>query len=597
MNANPDFVLLDEEDSKIESIGKYRVLSTLGSGGMGVVFKARDPEVGRDVAIKTLKRTKSDSGDAYQDVITRFRLEARSAGNLRHPNIVTVFEANYQDGLPYIVMEYIEGDSLDALLEREKKLSLKMALHFLDQVAGGIDYAHSKGVIHRDIKPSNILIDKASNAYILDFGVANLNLRLAGFQNQLTKNPIYGTPGYMAPEQLLNRVVDHRSDLFSLGVVLFECLCGQKPFQGSTVAQIIDNTIQGNRPKITALAPELPPSLDAIFDRALSVRPELRFEGAELMMAAFFQALGSEHDAMKAREQRTLSFSTKAERLAESIAKVDVGPAPEPKKKVKIERPSEAMTGAFEPRPDGATLSAWDWQQRSSGEGIVDLLSSQRVLRKTPGGMFAHVGESISDIGGGSAALARLRALRKAALIVGPLLILGIGALFLADSARHRATPAVVAAPPEPVISVPVIPVPENVPVEDLTNREVLALVMNPQAPELRVIEALNEGRRRGVPRLVDIAPVVLQHSSPMVRGAAAQVYASIGDRRVLPQTIVLLEDNVIEVRRAAATAMLSLGDSKSLDYLRFRYANEADAETKAALKAAIEHISGIPVR
>lgn len=598
MNANPDFVLLDEEDSKIETIGKYRVLSVLGSGGMGVVYKARDPEVGRDVAIKTLKRTKAESGDAFQDVVTRFKLEARSAGNLRHPNIVTVYEANYQDGLPYIVMEHIEGTSLESLLSRDKRIVPKMAIAYLDQVAGGLDYAHSKGVIHRDIKPSNVMIDRVGNAYILDFGVANLNLRLAGFQNQLTKNPVYGTPGYMAPEQLLNRVVDHRTDIFSLAVLMFECLSGQKPFQGNNVSQVIDNTIQGKRPPISTITPELPQELDAVFDRALSVRPELRFDTAESMMAAFFHALGAPNPKAQAGAGQALSFSTKAERIADTGSRISVEPQATPKKK--IERPSETMATPLE-SGDASAISAWGWQQRmGSDEELSNYLSAQQKIRNTPGKMFAHVGESIAELGSGASREKRLRTIRLVAGVVFLALVCGIATLQLTGSLfepQPISSPSSIAAPPIPVVSLPAIDVPDHVAIEDLTDREVLALALTPAAKELRVVEALHEARRRGVPRLVDVAPVVLRNPSSVVRAAAARIYGEVGDRRVLPYVLTLLEDGTPEVRRSAAVALATLGDSKSLDYLRFRHTHEIDSETKALLKLAIEQISGLPLR
>ena len=254
---------------------------------MGIVYKAQDPEIGRLVAIKVIDWLPYLEGFNREAVLDRFRAEARLAGNLRHSRIATVFEVNSEDNCPYIVMDYIDGRGLNEHLAESGKISPVKALHYLSQIACALDYAHSRSVIHRDIKPGNILIDADGNAYILDFGLA-----LSGVLDADSSAPVMGTPSYMSPEQILNREIDYRTDLFSLAVVAFECFTGNRPFEGADSTRVMSGILKGERRDITELTPELPLLLDAEFDKALSPEKENRFLSASVMVDAFSRALG-----------------------------------------------------------------------------------------------------------------------------------------------------------------------------------------------------------------------------------------------------------------------------------------------------------------
>ena len=194
-------------------IGKYEIKSVLGKGAMGVVYRALDPDIGRDVAIKTM------SGEFLNDKELRIRFlrEAQSAGRLQHPNIVTVFELFEQEGTAYLVMELLEGASLYSLIKQKRPLDISEKLSILQQIAGGLNHAHENGIVHRDIKPSNVFVSRDGVVKVLDFGVAKIG------EGELTKaGTVFGTVEYMAPEQVRGQPVDARADIFSVGVVAFE---------------------------------------------------------------------------------------------------------------------------------------------------------------------------------------------------------------------------------------------------------------------------------------------------------------------------------------------------------------------------------------
>src|SRR5205085_4334590 len=212
-------------------VGRYKIDAELGRGAMGVVFRAQDPKIDRTVAIKTISLLGLEP-EAEQEYRERLVVEARAAGRLSHSGIVSIFDIGEEpeSGAPYLVMEYVEGQSLDKLLSRKNnRLPLGTTLRLSQELAEALHYAHEQGVIHRDIKPANILVTQDGHANIADFGIAKLN------QAQLTMpGQVLGSPAYMAPEQLSDEGVDGRSDLFSVGVILYSMLTGHRPFQGNS---------------------------------------------------------------------------------------------------------------------------------------------------------------------------------------------------------------------------------------------------------------------------------------------------------------------------------------------------------------------------
>ncbi len=281
-----------------ERFGRYQILTELGRGAMGVVYKARDPKINRVVAVKTISLA-GQPPEEELDYRERFFREAEAAGRLSHPGIVTIFDMGEEPETrtPYIVMEFVGGQSLDKLLARnDNKLPVEKALQLTLELAEALDCAHAQGVVHRDLKPANILITEDGRAKIADFGVAKLNLA-----NQSLGGRVLGTPAYMSPEQLNGDAVDGRSDLFSLGVILYTILTGYRPFQGNSALTVCFKVVNREPVPATVLDTDLPPALDYIIARAMAKDPAQRYQRG-MEMALDIQAL---------REGRELPSKTK----------------------------------------------------------------------------------------------------------------------------------------------------------------------------------------------------------------------------------------------------------------------------------------------
>jgi eukaryotic-like serine/threonine-protein kinase len=260
-----------------QRIGRYRVINVLGSGAMGMVYLAHDEMIGRQVAIKTIHQHLLH-GENSEEWLARFRREVRAAGRSLHPNIVTIFEYGEQNGVPYIVMEYVQGRDLYSHLKERKLMPLPNALAIMVQVLQALSYAHMAGVVHRDIKPGNIILLADGQVKVTDFGIAKVDAADGMTQVGMA----LGTPSYMSPEQCEGQEADLRSDLFSVGMVLFELLAGVRPFSRRVAGELLDESPR----RVTQLNPELPVEFDALFDKALAKRPSDRFQDAHEFIAA-----------------------------------------------------------------------------------------------------------------------------------------------------------------------------------------------------------------------------------------------------------------------------------------------------------------------
>jgi serine/threonine-protein kinase len=287
------------DDPKNERFGRYQILSELGRGAMGVVYQARDPKINRVVAVKTILLT-GQPPEEEREYRERFFREAEAAGRLSHPGIVTIFDMGEEPETraPYIVMEFVAGQSLDKLLTREDHtLPLETALQVTHELAEALDYAHAQGVVHRDLKPANILITEDGHPKIADFGVAKLNLA-----NFTLSGRVLGTPAYMSPEQLNGDEVDGRSDLFSLGVILYTILTGYRPFQGNSALTVCYKVVNREPIPATVFDTDLPPGLDYIIKRAMAKDPAERYQRG-MEMASDIQALREGRDPQSREKQ------------------------------------------------------------------------------------------------------------------------------------------------------------------------------------------------------------------------------------------------------------------------------------------------------
>ena len=257
-----------------ERIGKYQITDFLGQGAMGVVYRALDPLLGRYVAIKVM----SQGIASDQELRDRFLREARAAGSLQHPNIITIYDFGEADGSLYIAMEYVEGSDLSEIMERRDPLPLTGKLDIVVDALHALDYAHTRGVVHRDVKPANIRVSVDGRAKLMDFGIARLE------KSDLTKSGMMvGTPSYMAPEQITGGKVSASTDVFAMGAVLYEFLSNRPTFSGDTLHAVLYKVVSEQPPPLRDVAASVPASLQPIVDRALAKDPAHRYASAGAM--------------------------------------------------------------------------------------------------------------------------------------------------------------------------------------------------------------------------------------------------------------------------------------------------------------------------
>jgi len=294
---------------RISKLGRYEVVSELGKGAMGIVYLAKDPAIGRLVAIKTIRITSDGDEEDTQEFRERFAREAQTAGILSHPNIVTIHDIGEdpETQMSYIAMEYIEGKNLKQLLGEKTKFPFEQVSEIVAEVAEALDYAHRKGIIHRDVKPANIIITTDGKVKITDFGIAKI-----ASSNLTTTGQFLGTPNYMSPEQVSGSPVDGRSDLFSLGVVLYELLTSRKPFQGDNLTAISYKIVHEDFTPPATVLPDVPVDFNDIVSRAMAKDPWNRYQRGKDMAIALYQ-LKAQLEERKSQEDLGTMVSAAAE--------------------------------------------------------------------------------------------------------------------------------------------------------------------------------------------------------------------------------------------------------------------------------------------
>jgi serine/threonine protein kinase len=337
-----------------KTLGRYQIIGEIGSGGMAVVYKAFQPQLKRHVALKVLPPWLARD----ESFVNRFQHEAVAAANLDHPSIVTIHDVEEHDGIHYIVMQYVQGEPLNRLVSEGKPLPFARVLNISHQVADGLDYAHGHGFVHRDIKPANIIIGPEDQATVTDFGL----VKAAGGWSLTGTGTLVGTPHYMSPEQCAGLDADRRSDIYSLGVVVYEMLTGQVPFSGANLASILYKHVHEPPPSPREINPALPKEVESVLLRALAKVPQGRYGTASQLVVDLEAAL-----PQKAAEEREPEpIAPPAMIGLEEVSKVPVGPRETPPAVVYEEerrqlRTLEGHSGwvrsvAFS--PNGATLAS-----------------------------------------------------------------------------------------------------------------------------------------------------------------------------------------------------------------------------------------------
>jgi hypothetical protein len=264
---------VSEDQSPVDHIGKYRILGILGKGGMGIVYKGLDPDIEREVAIKTIRFDTCPDGPIKEEMLARVTREAKAAGRLNHPNIITIHDVFREKDLTYIVMHYVEGQTLEALIGSGRVFSPREVIEVLKPVAEALDYAHANGIVHRDLKPANVLLETSGKPFLADFGVARMET-----STMTGPGTTIGTLSYMSPEQVMGKSADGRADIFALGVMLFELLTGEKPFAGDNLSTIVYKIVHVEPRPITEFHRDLPAGYEAVIKRALAKDPAARYQ-------------------------------------------------------------------------------------------------------------------------------------------------------------------------------------------------------------------------------------------------------------------------------------------------------------------------------
>jgi len=268
------------------NIGPYKVRRLLGQGGMGTVYLAADPALGRMVAVKLLPRQLADE----PEIVERFQREARALAKLRHPNLMHIYTVGEHEGRPYFAMEYVKGATLSSVIAKIGYIPPPQAVRIAAQVLSALDKVHQTEIVHRDIKPGNIMIDEDGRAILMDFGLARQEQ-----ESRLTADhTILGTPNYMSPEQANSEPVDARTDIYSLGVVLYEMLTGAPPFKGKSSFEILRQHIESSVPPPSEIRPDVPEAFDAVVARAVAKSPDDRYQDVRQMAADLAKVCPSE---------------------------------------------------------------------------------------------------------------------------------------------------------------------------------------------------------------------------------------------------------------------------------------------------------------
>jgi serine/threonine-protein kinase len=260
------------------NFGRYQVLEAIGQGAMGMVYKGLDPAIDRPVALKTIRLDNIVNSSEMHELKERLDREAKAAGQLSHPNIVTIYDVGEEQSMQYIAMEFLDGNTLEALIDNKQQWDYKTLCKLMIQICEALDFAHERGIVHRDIKPANIMMLDGDRVKVMDFGIARLD------QSNMTQSGVaLGTPNYISPEQLKGQGIDRRSDIFSLGVVFYEMLTQQKPFKGDTISALIYSILHTNPPAPSEINLEVPRIFDKIVAKALAKDPDLRFQTSREM--------------------------------------------------------------------------------------------------------------------------------------------------------------------------------------------------------------------------------------------------------------------------------------------------------------------------
>jgi serine/threonine protein kinase len=341
------------------TLGEYRIIEQIGMGGMATVYKAYQPGMDRMVALKVLPQQYSKD----KKFIERFEREARTIARLEHRNILPVYGYGQDQGVTYMAMRYLEGGTLRDVLD-QGRLTLGDIVSVIEQVCAGLDYAHRQGVVHRDVKPSNVMVDDEGWAYVTDFGIA----RVLDASSELTGGGAIGTPAYMAPEQSMGKKVDHRADIYAMGIILYELVVGRVPYQAETPMAVALAHVHSPLPLPRSIDPRVPEAVEKVILKALAKEPEHRYDSANQLAADFKAAVA---------QSSVDSTSTRLKALAQEAHASQIHEA------VTVDTPASLFGGLAAARPAAATSRARrmpGWLLPAVGVALVVVIGIAVVL-------------------------------------------------------------------------------------------------------------------------------------------------------------------------------------------------------------------------
>lgn len=366
-------------DKTLLKLGRYEVVRELGKGAMGIVYLAKDPLIGRLVALKTIRLSAHADDDEMKEFQQRFIREAQAAGILNHPAIVTVHDIGRDEetDTSFIAMEYVEGQNLKEVLSQGRAISFEQIADIIGQVAEALDFAHAKGIVHRDVKPANIILLEGNRAKITDFGIAKI---ASGAANLTSTGQFLGTPNYMAPEQIKGAPVDGRTDIFALGICLYECLTRRKPFGGDSLTSISYKIVHEPFPPLHEINPQIPEGYEELVANCLQKDPTKRYQRARDLATALRAVVRGEKPTRP--PDPMLAEETVVTRAASDRAALGAGGGPMPTLEVPfpeaVEAPAPDTGGSTRPSPSGATSAA---ASRASSTTHAPATTSKAVKR------------------------------------------------------------------------------------------------------------------------------------------------------------------------------------------------------------------------
>jgi serine/threonine protein kinase len=362
-------------------LGRYEIVRELGKGAMGIVYLAKDPLIGRLVALKTIRPSAHADDEDTREFQQRFVREAQAAGILNHPSIVTVHDIGQDEpsGMSFIAMEYVEGANLKEVLAQGRPLSFEQAADICAQVAEGLDFAHAKGIVHRDVKPANIILLEGNRAKITDFGIAKIT---SGVANLTTTGQFLGTPNYMAPEQIKGTPVDGRSDIFSLGICLYECLTHRKPFGGDSLTSISYKIVHEPFPPLHEINPTIPEGFAEVVAHCLEKDPAKRFQRGKDMANALRAVMRGERP-MRSNEPMFADATVVTRADHEKLPTMEI-PFPEAEHGTTVESPQPLDTNPSPANARQAVPSSAVKPVKSPKTAAVPILKPLLTKRLNP---------------------------------------------------------------------------------------------------------------------------------------------------------------------------------------------------------------------